>query len=211
MEKNDSAIKYAKITLDESLPLKYDLNILRSYSNLARSYVGLNNDSAVKYFQLAADMRRIQFSNKNKTEISNLTFNEQQRESDLRTLELNYSKERKKNIQLTVLGASLIIFIIVFLLLSRSVIVRSGLVKFLGVVALLLVFEFISLFLHPYIVHFTDHSPLWTFIIMVCIAAMLVPVHRRLEEWVTHQLVEKNKRIRLAAAKKTIAALEDAG
>lgn len=211
MEKKDSAIKYAEITLNESLPLRYDLNILRSYSNLARSYVGVNNDSAVKYFQLAADMRRLQFSNKNKTEIANLTFNEQQRENDLRTLQLNYSEERKKNIQLTVLGASLIIFIIVFLLLSQSVIVKSGLVKFLGVVVLLLVFEFINLFSHPYIVHFTDHSTLWTFIIMVCIAAMLVPVHRRLEEWVTHQLVEKNKRIRLAAAKKTIAALEDAG
>jgi hypothetical protein len=43
---------------------------------------------------------------------------------------------------------------------------------------------------------------------LVLIAAFLIPFHRKLEYWATHQLIEKNKRIRLAAAKKTIAALE---
>jgi len=43
---------------------------------------------------------------------------------------------------------------------------------------------------------------------LVCIAALLVPLHHRLEKWATHILVEKNKQIRLAAAKKTIAKLE---
>jgi hypothetical protein len=37
------------------------------------------------------------------------------------------------------------------------------------------------------------------------IAALLVPLHYRLEKWATHKLVvEKNKAIRLANAKKTI-------
>jgi len=36
----------------------------------------------------------------------------------------------------------------------------------------------------------------------------LVPIHHKLEKWVTHKLVEKNKRIRLAAAKRTIEKLE---
>jgi hypothetical protein len=43
---------------------------------------------------------------------------------------------------------------------------------------------------------------------MVGIASMLVPVHHWMENWITHQLVEKNKKIRLEAAKKTIASLE---
>jgi hypothetical protein len=43
---------------------------------------------------------------------------------------------------------------------------------------------------------------------MVCIAALLVPLHHRTEKWILHRLVEKNKKIRLEAAKKTIAKLE---
>jgi hypothetical protein len=43
---------------------------------------------------------------------------------------------------------------------------------------------------------------------MVCIAALIVPLHHRLEKWATIKVVEKNKQIRLAAAKKTIEKLE---
>jgi hypothetical protein len=43
---------------------------------------------------------------------------------------------------------------------------------------------------------------------LVCIAAILVPLHHKIEHWATHKLVEKNKAIRLAAAKKTIERLE---
>jgi hypothetical protein len=44
--------------------------------------------------------------------------------------------------------------------------------------------------------------------IMVCIAALLIPLHHKLEHWITDNMVEKNKKIRLAAAKKTIEQLE---
>ena len=40
--------------------------------------------------------------------------------------------------------------------------------------------------------------------IFIAIAAIIVPLHRRLEHWVKHKLAEKNKTIRLEAAKKTI-------
>jgi amino acid transporter len=76
-------------------------------------------------------------------------------------------------------------------------------------VGLLLVFEFINLFIHPYLGRITDHSPIWMLLILVCLAALLVPLHHRLENWITHRLAEKNKRIRLNAAKKTIADLEE--
>jgi len=43
---------------------------------------------------------------------------------------------------------------------------------------------------------------------LVCIAALLVPLHHNAEKWVIAKLVEKNKKIRLADAKKTIEELE---
>jgi len=41
-------------------------------------------------------------------------------------------------------------------------------------------------------------------LVLVCIAALLVPAHHRLEKWITHSLTEKNKKMRLAVAKKLL-------
>jgi hypothetical protein len=73
----------------------------------------------------------------------------------------------------------------------------------------LIVFEFINLFLHPFLAHATDESPLLMLTTMVAVAAVLIPLHHRIEHWVSHQLVEKNKKIRLAAAKKTLEQLQE--
>ena len=81
-------------------------------------------------------------------------------------------------------------------------------IEFLGVVALLIVFEFLNLLLHPFLESITHHSPVLMLLALVCIAALLVPLHHKLEKWATTKLVEKNKLVRLAAAKKTIEKLE---
>jgi tetratricopeptide (TPR) repeat protein len=206
--KRDSAIKYARTTLGEAVKMKYELNILNSYTNLAAAYESVNNDSAVKYFKMAAEIRKKQFSAKNKTEVANLTFDEQQRQKDKLTQEERIRKDRKRDLQLASIGVGLISFLIIFILLSQSIVVKSGLVKFLGVIALLLSFEFINLLIHPIIGELTHHSQILMFLTMVCLAALLVPALHRLEKWITSVLVEKNKRIRLAAAKKTIQQLE---
>ena len=44
---------------------------------------------------------------------------------------------------------------------------------------------------------------------LVCIASLLVPMHHKLGKWATRKLVEKNKQVRLAAAKRTIEELEN--
>ena len=44
---------------------------------------------------------------------------------------------------------------------------------------------------------------------LVGIAALLVPLHHKVEHWATKKLVEKNKQIRLANAKKTISELSE--
>lgn len=43
---------------------------------------------------------------------------------------------------------------------------------------------------------------------MVFIAALLIPLHHKLEHWITNKLVDKNTQIRLTAAKRTIEAVE---
>ncbi|MBK8140543.1 MAG: hypothetical protein IPK57_05760 [Chitinophagaceae bacterium] len=75
--------------------------------------------------------------------------------------------------------------------------------------SLLLVFEFLTLLLHPFLERITHHSTVLMLLALVCIAALLVPLHHKLEKWATHKLMEKNKAIRLAAAKKTIQLLSE--
>jgi fido (protein-threonine AMPylation protein) len=75
--------------------------------------------------------------------------------------------------------------------------------------ALLIVFEFLNLLLHPFLEGVTNHTPIFMLLALVCVAALLVPFHYRVEKWSTAKLVEKNKKIRLANAKKTIEKLEE--
>ena len=103
----------------------------------------------------------------------------------------------------------MITFIILFFAFSRSVIVKSKFIEFFGVLGLLAVFEFINLFIHPYLLHFTNDSPVLMLLILIGIGALLVPLHHRLEKWMTKVMVEKNKKIRLASAKRTIEQLEN--
>jgi len=77
-------------------------------------------------------------------------------------------------------------------------------IEIVGVIGLLIMFEFINLVIHPYLAEFTNESPLPMLLILVAIAAVIVPLHHRLEHWVKHKLVEKNQAIRLAKGKRTM-------
>ena len=204
----DSSIHYSRATIGYGKVSKYHPTILEAYKLMATAYKGANADSASKYFELAYNLKDSVTSATKRNVIANMSYNEERRQKDLLDQREKEKEERKRNIQFASIGIGLISFIIVALLLSRSIIVKSGLVKFLGVVTLLLVFEFINLLIHPFISELTHHSPVWMFLIMVSIAGILVPAHHKLEHWITNRLIEKNKRIRLEAAKKTIAQLQ---
>lgn len=206
--KKDSSIHYSRATIEYSKRSKYFPTILQAYKLMATAFKGAYADSTSKYLELAYNLKDSVTSAAKRNDIASMSYSEDSRQKELFAQQEKERVERKRNIQFASIGIGLISFIILALLLSSSIIVRSGLVRFLGVVTLLLVFEFINLLIHPFISDVTHHSPILMFLIMVSIAAMLVPAHHKLEHWITNQLVDKNKRIRLAAAKKTIASLE---
>jgi hypothetical protein len=165
-------------------------------------------DSAYYYAKMKDALNDSIFNESNVNKIQAMEFSEQ-----LRTMEDNAKKaeealQRKENIQYALIALGIIVFIIIFFLLSRSIIVNEKLIEFLGVLGLLIVFEFINLLIHPYLATFTNDSPIFMLIVLVAIAALLIPLHHKLEKWITEKMVEKNKKIRLDAAKKTIEKLE---
>ncbi len=168
----------------------------------------LNKDSAYYYAVMQINYKDSVSNQKRIAEFQNLTFGQQLREIDDQAKVAQANEQRKLNIQYAGIALGLVVFIMLFLLLSRSVIVNTRMIEIVGVIGLLIVFEFINLVIHPYLVNFTNDSPLLMLLILVLIAAVIVPMHHKLEQWVKHRLVEKNKTIRLAAAKRTIEKLE---
>jgi hypothetical protein len=165
-------------------------------------------DSAYYYAKMKDALNDSIFNESNINKIQAMEFNEQLRTMEDSAKKAEEALQRKENIQYALIALGIIVFIIIFLLLSRSIIVNEKLIEFLGVLGLLIVFEFINLLIHPYLATFTNDSPIFMLIVLVAIAALLIPLHHKLEKWITEKMVEKNKKIRLDAAKKTIEKLE---
>ncbi len=168
----------------------------------------LNKDSAYYYAVMQIDYKDSVTNQKRLAEFQNLTFGQQLREIDEQTKADEAAERQEQNIQYALIAVGIITFILLFLLLSRSIITNTKVIEFLGILVLLIVFEFINLLVHPFLERLTNHSQVLMLLVLVGIAALLVPLHHRAEKWATKKLVEKNKAIRLASAKRTIEKLE---
>ena len=205
----DSATYYAHLSIHSSGPLGYKEQTLRSYEYLYKSFEETKEqDSVNKYFRLAMTAKDSLFSMEKTRNLQAMSFREQLRQQEAETEKQKAEVDRKQNIQFALIGLGIITFIILFLLLSRRHITNAKVIEFFGVIALLIVFEFLNLLLHPFLERITHHSPVLMLLALVCIAALLVPLHHYLQKMITHKLVEKNKAIRLASAKKTVEELE---
>lgn len=204
----DSSIAYAQSALSSAIP-DFKVIMMDSYETLYKNYEQKGqNDSAFKYFRLNTLIKDSLFSNEKNRNIQAINFQEQLREQALKDATKKQEVQRWHNLQYTAIAIGLVTFVMLLLLISRLIVANEKFIRFLGVFGLLAVFEFINLFIHPYLDRITNHSPVMMLFILMCIAALLIPLHHRLEKYIIHKLVEKNKRIRLEAAKKTIERLE---
>ena len=208
INQNDSSVVYAKKAIDVVQHTAFSNYSIKPSKLLLDIYRNNNIDSAFKYSEMYRMANDSLFSAKTIQQTQLMTFEDELRQRELTTERLKVEEQRKQNIQYVLIALGIISFSILFLLLSRSFITNAKLIEFLGVLALLIVFEFVNLLLHPFLERVTNHTPVFMLSALVCIAALLIPLHHRVEKWSTAKLVEKNKKIRLADAKKTIAKLE---
>ncbi len=204
----DSSIVYAKRAIAAVESTDFANNRTKPAKLLLDIYRKTNVDSAFKYSELFRITNDSLFNAKAIQQTQLMTFEDEIRQQKVAEEKIKANEESKQNIQFVLIAFGIISFIIIFLLLSRSIITNTKLIEFLGVIALLIIFEFLNLLLHPFLEKITSHSPVLMLLTLVCIAALLVPLHHKVEKWATAKLVEKNKKIRLAAAKKTIEQLE---
>ncbi len=205
----DSCIYYGEKELATAQEFGSPAAIAAACSDLFASYKKKNvRDSALKYLELAAVTKDTLITQEKIKQQQLLSFQEESRQHE-KQAELKVAAEkRKQDIQFAAIAIGVISLILLFFLLSRSIIINANWIRFLGVLALLASFDFISLILHPYLSDYANDSPILMLCTLVIISAILIPLHHKIEKWVIEKMVEKNKAIRLAAARKTIDKLE---
>src|SRR5262249_42749268 len=129
-------------------------------------HIGGEKDSIIYYAQMQIDYKDSVSNQKRIAEFQNITFAQQLKNIDEQSKINEANKQRKHNIQYALITLGIIIFISIFLLLSRSIIVNEKWIEFLGVLGLLIVFEFTNLCIHPYISEATNDSPIFMLIIL---------------------------------------------
>ena len=210
LNNEDSAMYYAKNAITVAEKLSYLKGLKEGYQILAELFEKRKDlPNAFQYQKLYISANDSLYSRDKSSAIESLTFEQELKENERQAEVRKQKEERSHNIQLAITAIVILTFLILFLLLSRSILVSHRVVAFLNVIVLLVVFEFINLLMHPFLERITNHSPVLMLLALVAIAALIVPLHHKLEHWTTKKLVEKNKAIRLANAKKTIEELEE--
>jgi tetratricopeptide (TPR) repeat protein len=204
----DSCILYSKKALQLAQQYNQGEVIFKAAGLLSDIYEKKDLSQSFYYYKLAVAGKDSMFNAEKVKQFEILSVYENLRQQEREAEKLASDEQRKRNLQYAAIAIALITFIILFFLLSRSIIVKTKFIEFFSVLGLLAVFEFTNLFIHPYLSHATNDSPVWMLVVLIAIGALLIPLHHKLEKWITKIMVEKNKKIRLEAAKKTIQQLE---
>jgi uncharacterized membrane protein len=185
-------VKTGLISLQAAQPSDHKKGVINDAKILRESYFAINRqDSAYYYGIMEVNYRDTAFDEQSINQVYDMTLAEQIRQNEEAENLKEQKQKSKRNIQYSAIALVIVSFLILFLLFSRSI----------RIIGLLITFEFINLLVHPYLAHFTHDSPFLILLCMVMIAALLVPIHHYLDGKVTHQLVEKNKRLKIAAAR----------
>ena len=187
---SDSSFFYAKKAYEAALKISDKNGLLNAATLLAALYKTTNSDSTVKYLTIGIALKDSLFNQGKTRQVQSLTINEQLRQSKIEEEKELAAEERNKNLQMAGIGAFIPVFFAVVLLFSKRK-AKPKTIQFMGLLGLLLMFEFISLFLHPYIGEWTHHTPVLMLGILVTLAALLVPMHNRLEHWLKERLSHK--------------------
>lgn len=185
----DSAGFYATKSFDVAREGGFQNKELEAAVFLAEQYKQVNNiDSAFSYMNYVQHLNDSINSKDRIRESQVLSSNEQLRQLQLEQEKANERKERLQRLQLMLIAIFIPGFFLLTIFLSKKS-VHIKLLRLLGVLSLLFLFEYLTLLLHPVVANFTHHNPVFEILIFVAIAAILIPLHHRLEHWLIHKLI----------------------
>jgi tetratricopeptide (TPR) repeat protein len=147
-------------------------------------------DSAYIYLAASVHLKDSLLSDEKLYKLQSLGFEETLRQKEVAAEKKAAQEKHVRNLQLLAIGVFIPVFFIGVLLLSRTK-VKPRVVEFLGILSLLLFFEFITDLIYPWVSQLTNENPIWEMSCLVILAALLEPLNFRLEHWVKGHLVHK--------------------
>lgn len=188
LHNSDSAAYYALesigIAKKDSF-LTHEMEAAAFLTNLYKT--SRNTDSAFAYVNRVQELNDSLNSKSRIRESQILSTNEQLRQLEIEENKKLAAMERHQQLQLLFIGIFIPGFFLFTLLLSR-IKIHTRIIKVLGVLSLLILFEYLTLLLHPYVLEFTQHTPVYEILIFVAVAAILIPAHHRIEHWLVDRL-----------------------
>jgi len=193
LNKHDSAGFFANISLsmakDKFLSKELDAaEFLTTHFKREK-----NIDSAFYYVSYVRNLNDSINSKSKIRESQVISSNEHFRQLELEDSKRIAKKKRYQQLQMLLIAIFIPGFFLITLILSR-VNLHLKLIRLLGVLSLLFLFEYLTLLLHPSVARFTNHTPIYEILIFVAIASILIPLHHRLEHWLIQKLLHYRHR-----------------
>lgn len=187
LNRADSAIFFAGKSFQLAEQGHFMLRQLDAANFLSGHYKKLKlYQQAFTYTELAAVLKD-SIEGREKIRQAQVISNEEQlRQAELTEQKLREKETRAQQLQLLVIAVCIPLLFLLTLFISR-IKIHAAIIKFMGIISLLFVFEFLTLLLHPLVANFTHHVPVWELLILVIIASGIIPLHHRME----HLLIEK--------------------
>ncbi|MCC6290274.1 MAG: tetratricopeptide repeat protein [Chitinophagaceae bacterium] len=188
LNKNDSAVYYALLSVNTAKKAGFLAHELEAAEMLTNHYKDVNRiDSAFMYMNYVRNLNDTINSRGKIREIQIISSNEQLRQAEIEENRQIALRERSQQLQLLFIAMFIIFLFLVTVILSR-IRISVRVVRILGIVSLLMFFEYLTLLLHPYVKEITHHTPIFEIIIFVAMAAVLIPAHHRIEHWMIAKL-----------------------
>lgn len=183
----DSAVFFGSMSFTKAEKGRFLSRQLDAATFLSQYYKKQKNyDSAFAYIEQTVDLKDSIKGQEKTREAMIISNNEQLRQAEIADQKLREKETRFQQLQLLVIAICIPILFLVTLFISR-IKIHVNIIRFMGVISLLFLFEYLTLLLHPMVAEFTHHVPVLELLIFVSIAAGLIPLHHKLE----HLLIAK--------------------
>lgn len=187
----DTSLLYAKKSLNVASEGGFQKQMLNAASLLAELYEKSGDQkNALAYLKQSKAISDSIFNMARVNKIYSLRIGEKYRQQQMAEATAKTEKERKRNLQNLAIFIFLIPLFGVFFKIGGKK-VHEKIMETLGLMGLLLLFEFISLFINPYLVKLTKDNQVYILIFHVCIAGLLIAIYYPLRKWIGTYLEQR--------------------
>ena len=140
-------------------------------------------DSAYHYQSVYLNLKDSIYNNYQVNKLAIISMEENIKQEKIKIQIEKEKHDREQNLVLAGIGFFIPVFISLVFLVSKWSKKKSKIFTSLGIASLLMLFEFISLLIHPYVEKYTNHNVAFMYIILLIVASALVPLHHKMENY----------------------------